>query len=394
VALKHVQEKPRPPREINANIPSDLETVVMKAMSKNPANRYVSATDLHDDLSRCAQGLPVDARLDEDASDQTIVLPRLAGSTKTESKKRGRRTARNIGFVLLLLLLFAGSAMATNFFVGRMARNEVPSLDGKTVSQARKLLSKDKLKLEISARIFDSQVDAGQIIDQDPSAGAKLLTGGVVSVRVSKGKDLVAMPDLTNKFLNSAMRTLSKMDLSVGAIQEDFNDTIADDYIISQDPPANTEVAKGTDVKLLVSKGSRPLKVPYLISKTATEARQILSSMGLVIDKEEEYDDEIETERVIRQDPAQGVSIERGENVTVWVSQGPLLITVPSLIGLDEEEAKSKLQDAGFKSQVRDGISAPELNGKVVTQRPEADSTARKNSTVTIWVGREEGTDE
>ncbi|MCK4268129.1 MAG: Stk1 family PASTA domain-containing Ser/Thr kinase [Actinomycetia bacterium] len=390
VALKHIQDEPVPPSEINPLIPAGLERVVMKAMSKNPEDRYQSAFELRDDLSHYSEGPRSYAGTGEESeSDRTMVLPNALGESNSKrEKKSGPKRARIIGFILILILLFAGTAWATSFFLGRPVQNVVPDLAGKTVPEAKKVLDKSELKYEISARVFDSEVDAGKIISQTPISGKELPTGGIVTLRVSKGTEKVAVPDLSNRFLNDAMRELSQRDLNVGSIQRDYNDTIADDYVISHEPSGEARVEKGTSVKLLVSKGPRPLKVPYLISKSFGEAKTILDSMGLVAQRQEESDEEIAAEQVLRQDPAQGVSILKGETVTVWISKGPVLLSVPSVLGLSEKAAKDELESTGFTVQVKDGISAKDLYGKVVEQRPEDGASVRRGTTVTIWIGK------
>lgn len=391
VAIKHIQEEPPPPSRINNNVPAKLEAIVIKAMAKDPAARYHSAADLREDLSRCADGLPVRAApVIDSENDRTIAMPRPVRE-RPQRPSGGRRAGKIAAFVIGLALLFAASAWATTFFLGRVAKNVVPSLEGKTFAQAEDLASKNKLKVRIGAKVFDEKTASGLIIDQDPGAGEKLPEGGVISVRISKGKDLVSVPDLTGKFLNDAMRTISTLGLSVGPITRDYNESVEEDYVISSDPAVDARVSKGTNINLLVSRGPRPLKVPLLIGKTAEEARSTLASLGLVIHTEETNDDEVEAGRVMRQDPAQGVSIARGESVAVTISKGPLLVSIPSVVGANEDAAKAQLQDAGFVVQVKDGVSGPALYGKVITQKPEADTSARKGTTVTIWVGREPG---
>ncbi|MDP1809457.1 MAG: Stk1 family PASTA domain-containing Ser/Thr kinase [Actinomycetota bacterium] len=387
VALKQIQEKPIPLSDLNKNIPADLETIVAKTMAKNPAARYQSAAELRDDLGRAAEGLPVLAYSDGSSeSEMTVVMPRPVPPERRKETTE-KHPWRIAAFILALLLLFAGSAWATNYFMSRAARNEVPSLTGKTLAEAQDLAAKNKLKVEAGGKIFDDNTAAGHIVDQTPAAGEKLPAGGIISVRLSKGRQLVTVPDLNDKFQNEAMRTISNLGLRVGDITRDYNDRVGEDYVISSEPPANGKVAKGTYINLLVSRGPRPLKVPLLIGKTAAEARSTLASLGLVIHADEANDPEVEAGRVISQDPAQGVPINRGESVTVTVSKGPLTVNVPSVVGLDEASAKTTLQDAGFNVQLKAGVSGPDLIGKVVTQKPEADASAKKGATVTIWIG-------
>jgi eukaryotic-like serine/threonine-protein kinase len=264
----------------------------------------------------------------------------------------------------------------------------VPSLAGKTLEEAEKIAARKNLKLEVSKEVFDPKVDAGLVIDQSPETGKKLPAGGLIAVRLSKGEQLVALPDLTNTFLDQATSKLDQLGLKVGTMRRDFNDTIAEDYVIFHEPVPGAKISKGTPVNLIISKGPQPLKTPDVTGKTETEARVILSGQGLVLEKREEYNDDVAAGYVIKQSPGDGVPIHRGETVTLTVSKGPLLINVPPVKGLGEEAAKSKLEEAGFLVQVRDGISDRDAYGKVVNQNPEPETAIRKGSTVTIWIGK------
>jgi len=388
VALKQIQEQPVPLSELNSDIPAAMAAIVAKAMAKDPANRYHSAIELRDDLGRAADGLPVLApREMADAGEMTVVMPRPSRpERRPETPPRGRRW-RIAAFILALLLLFAGSAWATNYFMGRAARTEVPNLTGKTLDEAKDLAAEGKLKVRVGSRVFDVDTAAGRIVDQTPSRGKKLPAGGTISVSLSKGQARVTVPDLRGKSQNDAMRTISNLGLRVVDISSDYNDSVEEGYVISSEPGGNARVSRGAYISLLVSTGPRPSKVPWLIGKTADEAGSALASVGLVIHTEEANDNEVEVGRVIRQDPAQGVSIARGESVAVTISKGPLAVTVPSVVGLDEESAKTTLRDAGFNVQLKAGVSGPDLIGKVVTQKPEADASSKKGATVTIWIG-------
>lgn len=389
VALKQIQETAPPLKELNKEVPDSLAAIVAKSMAKNPADRYQSAVELRDDLERAAEGLPVLANRETlSDSERTVVMPRPAGARSAGEPAKGKRNPWRIAaFIVLLLLLFAGSAWATSYYMSKIARNDVPDLSGKTLDEARTLAADNKLKVRVDERVYDDKVAAGLIVVQTPSEGEKMPDGGIIYVNLSRGKERVSVPDLEGKSQNQAMRIISDLGLRVGDITRDYNGRVDEDYVISSEPAFGAGVAKGTSISLLVSKGPKPLKVPLLVGETADEARSDLAALGLIINVEEVNDDEVEVGKVISQDPAQGVPITKGDSVAVTVSKGPLTVSVPSVVDLDEETAKTTLQEAGFNIQTKTAVSGPKQVGKVVTQKPEAGTSANKGAAVTIWIG-------
>lgn len=385
VALKHIQETPKMPSELIDDVPEELEAVINRAMAKDPAHRYRSAAELRDDLTRLAAGMPVrNAAVDE--SDLTMVIPKPLVPDEDREKPPGRGL-KIAGLVFLLIALFIGSAFATNMALTRMAKIRLPDLAGLTVREARDLLG-DELKLK-TQETFDPKVAKGLIIKQSPDAGTELGRGRTVTVTFSKGTELVAVPGLRNKILNQASLAISKAGLEFGSIRRDFSETIAEDYVIVQDPPAGGRVAKGTFVNLVVSKGPRPQKTPNVSGKGIGEAKAIIANEGLTAVVQEAFDDDVPAGEVITQSPAAGVPINKGETVTISVSKGPKLFDVPDVKGDSQGDAKQKLEDAGFTLKVDESVSEPESYGLVVTQSPEADSQVEKGSLVTIWIGKE-----
>ncbi len=385
VALKHIQETPKTPSELVDNVPEELEAVINKAMAKDPTRRYSSAAELRDDLTRLAAGMPVrNTTIDE--SDQTMVIPRPVVSGEDPEKPPGR-SLKVAGLIFLLIALFVGSAFATNMALTRMAKFQLPDLAGLTIQEARDLLG-DELKLK-AERAFDPTVAKGLIIKQSPNPGTQLGRGRTVTATLSKGKELVTVPNLRNKILNQASLAVSKAGLEFGSLRRDFSETIAEDYVIVQDPPAGGSVPKGTFVNLVLSKGRRPQKTPNISGKDVNEAKAIIAKEGLTAVVQEFFDDAVPKDEVITQSPAAGVPINKGETVTISVSKGPELFSVPDVKGEPQGDAKQKLEDAGFTVKIDESTSEPESYGLVVTQNPEADSRAETDSLVTIWIGKE-----
>src|SRR3972149_2569806 len=170
VALKHIQVKAPRPSDLNTKVTPDLEAIISKAMAKDPADRYVSAAELRDDLGRCAQGIPVQAPSGLTDADKTVVLARRVRPERPArgGAPRGRRVRRVAALAVGLLLLFAVSAAATNFFLGRLPRQEVPDLAGRTLAAAKALAAKERPKVKVDASIFNDKVAPGRIIDHTP----------------------------------------------------------------------------------------------------------------------------------------------------------------------------------------------------------------------------------
>ncbi len=383
VALKHIQETPKAPSELVDDVPEELEAVIKKAMAKDPAQRYRSAAEIRDDLTRLAAGMPVRTAI-VDENDQTMVIPKPVVPDQDREKPPGRGL-KIAGLVFLLIALFVGSAFATNAALTRIATTELPDLTGLTAKEARGLLG-DKLKLQTD-EAFDPKIAKGLIILQSPNAGTKLGQGRSVTVTLSKGKERVAVPNLRNKILNQASIAISKAGLEFGSLRRDFSETIAEDYVIIQDPPAGGRVDKGTFVNIVVSKGRRPQKTPNVSGKNVEEAKIIITNDGLTAVVQESFDDDVPAGEVITQSPATGVPINKGESVTISVSKGPELFSIPNVKGDSEGDANDKLVGDGFTVEVKTSVSEPESYDLVVTQNPEAASQAEKGALVTIWIG-------
>jgi len=389
VALKHIQEEPPLPQKLNPAVPSSLQAVILKALARDPLLRYQSAEELRQDL---AKALAPDESSFVDDEEATLVLPpeTLKTATPAKSKRNLRPLFITLGVILAAVL--TGLAIASLSF-NRFAQVKVPDVTGLSYQQAAATLLKKGLKVKKEEEYSD-KVKAGFVISQNPAAAAEVKKGATVYLTVSKGSELVKVPNLIGQSLSQANLTLDRLKLNVRNISRDYSDTIAEDLIILQRPVAGAKVKKGSFVDLVLSKGPRPIKVPDLIGKTVAEAQSILASRGLTMRRKDEFNEQMEAGRILRQDPSAGVSAVRGEAVTVIVSKGPLLIKVRDVVGLTKEEAKAQLEADGLVVIFKAGISSPTAYGKVVNQSPAAGTDVRKGATVTLWIGQNPNPDQ
>ena len=384
VALKQVNEEPVAPRQVNPNIPPSLEAVIMRAMAKNPADRYASAEEMRRDLMRVASGRMVEAM--PPTGSQTSVMPVVAGTDSPRVRPVPRR--RNpwpwVIAAALLLLIGLGAAWAFGLF-DTTEQVVVPEVVGLTEADAREALEAVGLVVgEVEGRY--SEEPSGTVISQTPEPSVKVDVGTEVMLAVSKGTELFSMPDFSGMTEAEATTALQEAGFGLDPIQREFNTEVPDGTVIRQTPEPGTQVPAGTRVTLFVSKGTELKQVPSVVGDTQAEAQSTLQGAGFTVRVAEAASDTVPEGSVISQSPEGGVSVEAGSQVTITVSTGPDLVEVPDVIDDFEADAVATLEDAGFDVVVEYDTSPDD--GIVLTCNPVPGSMAPRGATVTILVGK------
>jgi serine/threonine-protein kinase len=212
-----------------------------------------------------------------------------------------------------------------------------------------------------------------------------LLAGGVAAgVRLfgSGGED-VSVPSLANMTLNEAEQRLESAGLVLGDVTRENSDDVPRNRVISQDPAARSTVADGSEVDVVVSAGTEQVTIPYVIGRDKDAARSELEGLDLQVELREEESD-APRDSVVATDPEAAETVPVGSTVVVSWSSGP--VTVPSVVGLTEAQAKRRLTDAGFDVAVVRDSTTPAEKGRVLAQSPEALTEQSRGSTVTITV--------
>lgn len=387
VALKQVNEEPIPPRQVNPNIPPSLEAVIMKAMAKNPADRYASAEEMRRDLQRVASGRMVEAM--PPAGSQTSVMPVVAGTDSPRVRPVPRR--RNpwpwIVAIALLIAIGVGAAWAFGLF-DTTELVVIPEVVGLTEADAGDALEAVGLVVgEIEPRF--SEEPSGTVISQTPEPGVKVEPGTEVMLAVSKGTELFTMPDYSGMTEDAAAAALREDGFELDTPQREYSKEVADGTVIRQTPEPGAQVPAGTRVVLFVSKGTQLTQVPSVTGKTQGEAQSTLEDAGFDVKVTEAPSDTVDDGTVISQSPEGGVSVEAGSEVKIVVSSGPDLVEVPAVIGELEADAIQMLTDAGFDYEV-DYDTSPD-DGIVLTSNPVPGSMEPRGTTVTILVGKTPG---
>jgi beta-lactam-binding protein with PASTA domain/tRNA A-37 threonylcarbamoyl transferase component Bud32 len=415
IAMKHVQDPPRPPSERAPGIGPALDHVVLRALAKNPADRYQSAEEFDRDLARVEAGLPV-ASETADAATQVLrgassaptqVLgrpqPRPSGSPPSGGGRRPpydpygrpRRKRSVLPWLIALILLVAlagGGYYAYTQIHDRIlteAPVAVPSVEGIKEQLAVKRLRADGFDVKIERR-NDAKVAVGFVIDQDPEPGVRIARGDTVTIVVSLGVEQVTVPKVVGLDQTDAAKQLQDAGLELGKVRAVFSPNVKPGVVIRQSPAPNEKVPKGSPVDLVVSRGVEQVAVPNVIGKDQATATAELHQAGFEVDPQTQNSDQPQGV-VIDQQP-NGGQAPKGSTVTIVVSAGPQLVTVPGVIGQDEATATATLSGAGFHVVTRNQSTFdPAENGVVINQDPPARSQRLPGSTVTIYVGRFQG---
>ncbi|HUQ63215.1 MAG TPA: Stk1 family PASTA domain-containing Ser/Thr kinase [Acidimicrobiales bacterium] len=344
IAYQHVKETPQPPSQLNPDVPPDFEAIVLKAMAKNPANRYQTADDLRTDLVRFSNGQPVNAEpllpaaaatgvmaatTMQDAVDGTSVMSRTTTITADEPGPEKKRTSTYFVVLVVALVLLAGLLflLARQLGIGSTAKITVPDVIGRTQVEATQILSNADLKAKIET-VPDDARQSGQVVDQDPKPPARVSKGGTVTLKVSSGAPPVDLPDVVGRDVNEARDLLEARDFQV-QVNPKADDQVPADRVIGQDPKGGGKAPKGSTVTLAVSSGREQVPVPNVVGRDQSAAANILGQAGFDTSTQTSASDSVANGTVIRTEPGTGTPLAKGSTVTMIVSTGPPPTTSP-----------------------------------------------------------------
>jgi serine/threonine-protein kinase len=207
-----------------------------------------------------------------------------------------------------------------------------------------------------------------------------------VDLVVSAGKETTAVPELVGLTEEEALAAIRDSGLTLETIQREYSTDVEEGVVTSQQPEAGATVELGSSVTIVVSRGTELVEVPDVVGKQASEASAEIQGVGLAVQTSEEFSETVARGLVIRQSPQGGVSIEAGSSVSLVISKGPDVVTVPDVVDETEADAVSAVEDAGLVAAVEYVDSAED--GIVIEQWPIAGADARRGDTVTLTVGK------
>jgi serine/threonine-protein kinase len=426
VAYKHVHEDVPPPSRLVPGLPDYVDALVARATARDREQRPADASVLLHHLRRVNQALTAGDRSDpelvedllprghadtsRDPWDQAemaalLAPPRDATSTTERTRVptlvtdrprpappptppakavRKPRRRRRGPILLVLALLLAGAIGTGAWYFGYARYTSIPAVLGLSQADAQQRLEAAGLDVGVGDPSYSDSVQAGLVLSADPGAGQRVLKGTAVTIHLSLGRAVGALPKLTGITEDQAQDRIQSAHMAFGKSIRKYSESVPEGIVIASDPKSGITLRFGTVVDLVVSKGRRPIPVGSWVGKDADVARRQLEKRGLKVDVSQQYDDHIPAGVVISQDPSDGTLFKDGD-VQLLVSLGPELVGVPNVVAYGVDDATSTLQDAGFVVDVRNSDGYLGL-GYVFSMDPGAGTELPKGSTVVIYL--------
>jgi serine/threonine protein kinase len=416
VAYQHVREDVRQPSEVNPDVPPELDAIVLKAMSKNPANRYQSAAEMRSDLVRVLRGQRPLAPQVMSEEERTALLTSgpgagLGGHTRrltsnnrhaaapdwATSDGNQRSTGKVIGIgigvaALLAIVVF----VATRLFGGPLSPEQVsvPDVANQQQDVAREALNTAGLRPNI-VREASATVPANQTVRTDPPAGQKVDKESAIALFISTGPAQVAVPDLSGMTQAEASQKLEAFGLKLAAGTPKTSGTTDPslvDKVVSQDPKSKTTVAGGSPVSITLGSKLNTVPVPDVTGQRQDDAAQRLEQAGFRV-QVNSTDGPGDQDTVLRTSPAAGQQAASGGTVTMYVSRGNE-VEMPNVLNLSADDARRELKRAGFDGDIRfsqQDTNDPSQDGMVIRQSVSPGQSVDPDGSVELTVGRSRG---
>ncbi len=308
-------------------------------------------------------------------------VPASARVIAQRARQLRRRRRSLLAFLLVLVMTFGVGYGSWYLTQGRFTT--APALANLTEIEARSASEKADVSVTFEGE-YSPEVAKGTVTRTIPAQGERILRGGQVHAFLSLGPQLYSVPPLTGLTQAQAVAALSAAGFAQGTITSEYSEKAPAGSVIRCSPPVGMQLPKLTKVDLVVSSGPRPVRVPSLVGHSLATAKAIASRTGLTITVAARQNSASAADNVIAQSPASG-TLRSGSAISVTVSSGPAMVTVPNVKALPVARATTILQSQGFKVTVVHLIKSNEL-GLVSYARPALGGQAAKGATITLYV--------
>lgn len=336
IALKHIQDPLVPPINLRHDLPQGLNDIIVKAMAKDPNDRFKSATELKEmlrnyqnyssDLYQKTTKNPIIKENDE----QPEIKEAVYKTPKQSSTKDNKNKSKKFMWILLPIVLAALVFVAIIFGKKYINKNKqdlvlVPALTGLTETEALNKAKANNLIAVVSEYKTESNVEPGKVLEQDPESSTEVKKGTIIKLVVSKGEEQVSVPNLSNMTIENAKIQLNKLGLEIGEITKENSDNFEAGKIMQQHPDSGTSINKDSKVDVVISLGKKEelVEMVDLIGADISQASNKLKSIGLNIGNiEKKFSNSYDTNQVIWQQYDAGKKLKKDSSIDVIISKG------------------------------------------------------------------------
>ncbi|SFA50469.1 serine/threonine protein kinase [Rhodococcoides kroppenstedtii] len=413
VAYQHVREDPRLPSSVNTEVPGALDSIILKAMSKNPANRYQSAADMRSDLIRVLGGQRPSAPVVMSDEDRTTIFggsdtgrapdrgptdappPRATGRHAEPEPDDGRGSRVKVVLAAVAAIVVVGivGLFLWNLGPGADPRSvTVPDVSALSPDDARTTLENAGFRVDVQQRT-DPTVPEGAVIGTRPVSGTTVDENSTLVLELSTGPEQIQVPSLTGLTSDAAAAALDQagltLDPDVGRAASS-RDQI--DKVVSQEPARGSTMVQGSAVRITLGSGPRQIRVPDVVGQNIEVAQPNLAGAGFVVDRRS-VDSARPAGEVVSTSPAGGGTASEGDTVSVSVSNGSQF-TVPDITGQTPVQAVDTLRAAGWQGTVSDldQVDVPTLDtgqvNRIQQQAVPEGQPLGKTARIGVSIGR------
>ena len=403
VAYQHVREDPVPPSERHEGISADLDAVVLKALAKNPENRYQTAAEMRADLVRVHNGEPPEAPKVLTGAERkafmsssgaghggprTDPLPRQNFDDSERDRGAGS-VGRWVAVVAVLAVLTIVVTIAINTFGGNTRSVQVPDVRGQTSADAIVALQNKGFKTRTQQKP-DSQIPPDHVIGTDPAANSSVGAGDEITINVSTGPEQREVPDVSSLTYSEAVKKLTAAGFNKFKQSNSPSTPELLGKVVGTNPPANQTSAITNVITIIVGSGPETKQIPDVTGQTVDVAQKNLSVYGFTKVTQTQVDSTRPAGEVIGTNPAKGETLPIDTVIELQVSKGNQFI-MPDVSGMFWTDAEPRLRALGWIGVLDKGPDVDaggNLHNKVVYQSPPAGSGVNRDGVITLKFGQ------
>ncbi len=399
VAYQHVREDPVPPSQKHSGISPELDAVVLKALAKNPDNRYQSAAEMRTDLVRVHNGEAPEAPKVLSAAERTSLLnsaPSMPtrGDDTDEIPRQGAlvdndRAGGSIGRWLIVVAVLAVLTVVVTIGINMVSGNprnlQVPDVRGQSQQDAVVTLQNKGFKIRTNTKP-DNTVPPEKVIDTDPAANSKASAGDEILINVSTGPDQREVPDCATLSAGDCIQKLKAAGFSKFKQTTSASKPEDKDKVVSTVPPANQLSAVTNEITIVIGNGPQTAEVPVVAGQTVDVAGQILKASGFLNTLPVPTDSTEPSGQVVGTDPPNGQVVPQDTAIQIKVSKGNQFV-MPDLRGMFWTDAEPRLRGLGWTGGLDKGgdvQNSGQPSHAVVSQSPSAGTAVNFGATITL----------